>query len=363
MLKKLALLIPTCMILAMVVFAAGGGASDPLVSLSYLLDSFKKELMETVDEKLDESDEELLERIETEGTPVQTTSEWAETRLKQGDILLGTTGTNALLLAGNGQIVFDTGAVIDVTTGEEVTSGSNMAVNHRYMVAEDTAAVFLTTSRTAVLDYMGSYQFAYAEDTVDYNAMAAALKKLNLFRGSFTGYGQGFDLELVPTRLQALIMFIRVLGEEEEALAWSGTTLFTDISKGSDAEKYVGYAYEKGYTNGYTATQFKPGNAVNAYQYTEFVLRAMGYSSVANTNLADTLIRAEKAGLLTSGEVARLQVEKFLRADLVYISYYALDTELAESRQTLAEKLMDRDVFTKRMWRDAEELVTSRRIK
>ena len=362
MIKKLALLIPACMILAVAALAAGGGASDPLVSLSYLLDSFKKDLEETVDQRLDESDEELLERIESEGTPVQSVSTWAETRLKQGDILVGTTGTNAVLLAGNGQIVFDAGAVIDITTGEEVTSGSSMAANHRYMVAEDTTALFLTTSRTAVLDYLGSYEFTYADDTVDYNAMAAALKELNLFKGSFTGYGQGFDLELAPTRLQALIMFIRVLGEEEDALAWTGTTPFTDISRGSDAEKYVGYAYEKGYTNGYTATQFKPGNAVNAYQYIEFVLRAMGYSSVANTNLADTLIRAEKAGLLTSGEVARLQVEKFLRADLVYISYYALDTELADGEQTLAEKLMDQDVFTKRAWRDAGELVTSRRL-
>ena len=362
MIKKLALLIPACMILAVAVFAAGGGASDPLVSLSYLLDPFRKELVETVDVKLDESDEEILERIESEGTVVQSVSTWAETRLKQGDILAGSTGTNALLLAGHGQIVYDTGAVIDVTTGEEVVSGSSMVINHRYMVAEDTAAMFLITSRTAVLDYLGSYEFVYADNTVDYNAMAAALKELNLFKGSFTGYGEGFDLELAPTRLQALIMFIRVLGEEEEALAWTGTTPFTDISKGSDAEKYVGYAYEKGYTNGYTATQFKPGNAVNAYQYTEFVLRAMGYSSVANTNLADTLIRAEKAGLLTSGEAARLQVEKFLRADLVYISYYALDTELADGEQTLAEKLMDQDVFAKRDWRDAGELVTSRRL-
>ena len=362
MMKKLALLIPVCMILAVAVFAAGGGASDPLVSLSYLLDPFRKELEETVDERLAKSDEEILERIGKEGTVAQSVSTWAEVRLKQGDILAGTTGTNALLLAGSGQIVFHSGAVIDVTTGQEVTSGSSMVANHRYLAAEDTAAMFLITSRTAVLDYMGSYEFVYADNTVDYNAMAAALKELNLFKGSFTGYGQGFDLELAPTRLQALIMFIRVLGEEEEALAWTGTTPFTDIAKGSDAEKYVGYAYEKGYTNGYTATQFKPGNAVNAYQYTEFMLRAMGYSSVANTNLADTLVRAQRDGLLTSGEAERLQTDKFLRADLVYISYYALDTELADGEQTLAEKLMDQNVFTKRAWRDAAGLVTSGRL-
>ena len=243
----------------------------------------------------------------------------------------------------------------------EVPSGSELVPNHRYLVAEDTSAEFIVTSRTAVMDYQGSYRFMES-DAVDYNAMAAALKMLHLFKGSFTGYGEGFDLEAAPTRLQALIMFIRVLGEEEQAMAWTGTTPFTDISRGSDAEKYVGYAYDMGYTNGYTATTFKPGNPVNVHQYTEFVLRAMGYSSVSNTNLADTLIRAEEAGVLTAGETAFMQGQKFLRADLVYISYYALDSELPDSKDTLADLLMDKDVFTRREWRDAEDLVNSERM-
>ena len=361
MMKKLVLLLPTCMLLAVMAFAAGGGASDPLVSLSYLLETFTEEVEEKVEDRLDESDKSILEQAESGKVPAETVSTWTETRLKKGDSLQGVTGTNVLLLAGSMQILCQEGTVIDVTTGEVIPNGSNMVVNHRYMVAEDTTALFTVTSKTAVLDYQGSYEFDYS-DEVDYNAMAAALKELNLFKGSFTGYGEGFDLEFVPTRLQALIMFIRVLGEEEEALAWTGTTHFTDVSKGSQAEKYVGYAYEKGYTNGYNATQFKPGNAVNAYQYTEFVLRAMGYSSAANTNLADTLDRAVMAGVLTSGEATVLQLDRFLRADLVYISYYALEADLPDGEQTLAEMLMDQEVFTNRAWRDANELVKSRRM-
>ena len=361
MMKKLVLLLPTCMLLAVMAFAAGGGASDPLVSLSYLLETFTEEVEEKVKDRLDESDKSILEQAESGKVPAETVSTWTETRLKRGDYLQGVTGTNVLLLAGSMQILCQEGTVIDVTTGEVIPNGSNMVVNHRYMVAEDTTALFTVTSKTAVLDYQGSYEFDYS-DEVDYNAMAAALKELNLFKGSFTGHGEGFDLEFVPTRLQALIMFIRVLGEEEEALAWTGTTHFTDVSKGSQAEKYVGYAYEKGYTNGYNATQFKPGNAVNAYQYTEFVLRAMGYSSAANTNLADTLDRAVMAGVLTSGEATVLQLDRFLRADLVYISYYALEADLPDGEQTLAEMLMDQEVFTNRAWRDANELVKSRRM-
>lgn len=361
MVKKLALLIPVCLMLAAVAFAAGGGAEDPLVSLSYLTGVFTERVEDEVEERLEESDEEILENAEKGELEETRTLTWTETRLKQDDILLGSTGTNVLLLAGSGQVVYPSGAVVDVTAGTEVPSGSALLLNHRYMVAEDTSAEFIVTSRTAVVDYQGSYRFVES-DAVDYNAMAAALKMLHLFKGSFTGYGEGFDLEVAPTRLQALIMFIRVLGEEEQALAWTGSTPFTDISKGSDAEKYVGYAYEMGYTNGYTATTFKPGNPVNVHQYTEFVLRAMGYSSVSNTNLADTLIRAEEAGLLTSGETEFMLGQKFLRADLVYISYYALDSELPDGENTLADVLMDKDVFTKREWRDAEDLVSSDRL-
>lgn len=360
--KKWMLIFPTCLLMVLVAFAVSGGAEDPLVSLSYLTGSFTEKVEKQVDQRLQDSDAQILESVDSGTIATNSTSLWAETRLKQGDVLLGNTGMNVLLLAGGGQIQYNSGAVVDVTTGEVVDSGAGMTVNHRYLVAEDTSAVFMITTKTAVVKYQGNYDFTYS-DAVDYNAMASALKTLNLFKGSFTGYGEGFDLEMAPTRLQALIMFIRVLGEEEQALAWTGTTPFTDIQKGSQAEQYVGYAYERGYTNGFSATTFKPGNAVNARQYTEFILRAMGYSSAANTNLSDTLLRAQEAGVLTAGEAAELEMtERFLRADLVYISYYALEADLPDGTQSLGQLLMDKGVFTRRAWREAAELVTSWRL-
>ena len=250
---------------------------------------------------------------------------------------------------------------MDVTSGQVVSSGGTLMANHRYLVAEDTEAKFVVVDRTAVLDYQGSASFIKS-DAVDYNAMAAALKEMNLFKGSFTGYGEGFDLELAPTRLQALIMFIRVLGEEEEALAWTGTQPFKDIHVGTQAFQYVGYAYEKGYTNGYTPTEFRPAGAVNVYQYTEFILRAMGYSSAQNTNIGDALARAQDASVLTAGEVAGLQTVQFLRSDLVYLSYYALEADLPDGTKTLGDLLEEKGVFTSQEWKTAHKLVTSDRM-
>ena len=357
--KKTAFLLAAAMVLSLTLFAyaAGGDASDPLVSLSYLTGIFTRKVDAQVDEKLDASDAALLE---SSGQTAFTSSTWAEQRLKEGDILIAPTGTSVLLLAGRAQVSFSAGAVIDVTTGTAVSSGTDLAVNHRYMAAEDTSALFTITSKTAVMDYQGSCSFSES-DATDYNAMAAALKTLHLFKGSFTGYGEGFDLEAAPTRLQALIMFIRVLGEEEEALSWSGTAPFTDIAPGTQAAQYVGYAYSKGYTNGYTATTFKPAGAVNAWQYTEFILRAMGYSSATNTNLTDTFLRAQDAGILTVGESEMLQHDPFLRAELVYISYYALDAEMTDSGRTLSDELERKGVFTAAERSQALRMVSSER--
>ena len=359
--KKLVLFLSVCALLASAVWVgAAGDAGDPLASLSYLNGEFSQRAEKKIDQALEQSDKELAERLKN-GEVGEATATWQETRLKEGDTLHGVTGTGVLLLTGRGRVTYESGAVVDVTTGTVVPSGTNLTANHRYLTAEDTTAAYTVTSETAVVDYQGQYAFSYS-DRPDYNAMAAALKSLHLFKGTFTGYGEGFDLEAAPTRLQALIMFIRVLGEEEQALTWSGTTPFKDIEKGSQAEHYVGYAYEKGYTNGYTATSFKPAGAVNAYQYTEFVLRAMGYSSASNTNLADTLDRARIAGVLTAGETAALQTEKFLRADLVYISYYALEAKMPDGVQTLGQVLAGKGVFTEEAWASARSLVTSQRM-
>lgn len=343
--KKILFLLPLCMLAAAVVWAAAAGdAADPLASLSYLNGVFTSKVDAAVGERLNGSSAFPQEAAGTvsAGTAAAV---WTEVRLKQDDSLQASAGDGVLLLAGGGRVDYPSGAVVDVTAGTVVPSGGALAANHRYLAAEDTTANFVVTSKTAVVDWQGACTFQYSTST-DYNAMAAALKAMHLFQGSFTGYGQGFDLEVSPTRLQALIMFIRVLGEESEALAWNGSCPFTDVQAGTNGAKYVGYAYEKGYTNGWSATQFRPSSPVNARQYTEFVLRALGYSSAANTDLSGTLSRAQSAGVLTEGEAAMLRQDPFLRAELVYISYYALEAQVSGTGRTLAERLMDKGVFT-----------------
>ena len=58
------------------------------------------------------------------------------------------------------------------------------------------------------------------------------------------------------------------------------------------------------------------------------------------------MANAVRNGVLYESEVTRLQSNTFLRADLVYVSYFALDALMADTGRTLRDTLMDKGVFT-----------------
>ena len=55
--RKIALILPLCLLMAATVWAsAAGDSNDPLVSLSYLRGAFNKLMEREIDDRLDESD-------------------------------------------------------------------------------------------------------------------------------------------------------------------------------------------------------------------------------------------------------------------------------------------------------------------
>ena len=352
--------------------AAGGDAGDPLVSLEYLRGIFLPKAEAATKEKLDASGKTAYEAAETKWRAVVAEAEatvgseragtWTEAQLKQGDVLSGLTGMQAIVLAGDVRAQFSSGAVIDVTDGTELTDGAVLKARHRYMVAEDTTALFTVSSRTAVVDCCGDYRFTLSASAPDYSAMASALKALSLFKGTNTGYGDGFDLEVAPTRIQALIMLIRLLGEEDEALACTSPAPFTDISAGYWGRPYIAYACEKGYTNGVEGNKFATDRATSEGMYVEFILRALGYSDTTQTDVSTAADRALSAGVLTAGECAALRANDFLRADVAYLSWYALGAPLPGGALTLHEKLENAGVFPAEAYERTRALVTSPRL-
>ncbi|MEN6314151.1 MAG: S-layer homology domain-containing protein [Clostridiaceae bacterium] len=189
---------------------------------------------------------------------------------------------------------------------------------------------------------------AYAANSAEAEIKAEALKQLGLFKGVSD---TDFDLKRTPTRTEALVMLIRVLGRESEALNGTFTHPFTDVQPWAD--KYVGYAYEKGLTKGISATEFGVGSA-SSDMYLTFVLRALGYDDLKGDftwDEPDTLAAA--VGILPGG----VDTENFLRADVALVSWEAVKADMKGGSQTLAKKLISESIFSSDDYAAAQQLV------
>lgn len=162
--------------------------------------------------------------------------------------------------------------------------------------------------------------------------------------GLFQGTGGGYQLDAVPTRIQGLVMLIRLLGLEDEALAWTEPSPFTDVGWG---DNYVSYAYQNGLTNGTSATTFAPDTTLNANGYVTFLLRALGYSDAnGDFSWSDALSFAAGISMMDSASAATLAGVTMNRGDMVDLSYAALMCGMKDGGQTLAQSLVAQGVFT-----------------
>ena len=79
--------------------------------------------------------------------------------------------------------------------------------------------------RTALVGAVLAGSLAVSAAATDYTACADSLQALGLFQGT----EQGYDLDRAPTRAEAAVMLVRLLGEEADALALEYTAPFTDL--------------------------------------------------------------------------------------------------------------------------------------
>ena len=155
--------------------------------------------------------------------------------------------------------------------------------------------------------------FAYEPKTAEANA--DVLNTLGLFMGTENGY----ELDKPLTRMEALIMLIRLSGNEIDALYSSDEykTPFTDTPDWEKADRYLGYAYEKGLTKGISDTLFDPETRAGAQMYMTFLLRALGYTDTEEGTVWDNWEKlATDAGLFADS----FDRENFLRGDAVLAS-------------------------------------------
>lgn len=180
-----------------------------------------------------------------------------------------------------------------------------------------------------------------------YDACAQELYELGLFKGAGVNADgtPDFQLDREPTREEALVMLIRLLGEEETALNYTGRHPFSDVPQDHWAYPYVAYGYFRGYTTGMNGREFGLGQPATANMYLTFILRALGYDDRGGDFVyAVAYSKAMNIGLIKNGMYT--SGTAFYRDDCAYISYKALLQPMSNHIQTLGKYLNNKGVTT-----------------
>lgn len=158
--------------------------------------------------------------------------------------------------------------------------------------------------------------------------------------GVFQGTGNGFELNREPTRLEGLVMLIRLLGKEAEAKAMSNqTSIFTDVPAWGVG--YANYAYENGLTKGIGNNLFGSIDKMNVQSYVTFMLRALEYDDSKGDfsyNLAPKF--AGEKDILLSTDVLELLSKPFLRDHVAKVSMLSLMANTKGKSTNLLDKLV-----------------------
>ena len=171
----------------------------------------------------------------------------------------------------------------------------------------------------------------------NYTNCADSLHEMGLFQGTQNGY----DLDRTPTRAEASVMLVRLLGKEAEAKALTYTAPFTDL-KGWE-KPYVQYLYSNGLANGTNRTTFNPTGKCTAQMYATFLLRALGYSDTADFSYANAIETAREQGIYDTGII---NTQNFLRDDAAAASYTVLSVSPKNSEGTLLDQLVSENAIT-----------------
>lgn len=185
---------------------------------------------------------------------------------------------------------------------------------------------------------------------------AQVLQELGLFYGT----EDGPELERNVTRVEAVVMAVRVTQGKEQVyeggMGWStgaiSSPLFRDIVYPQHFWAYTDLfrAKAQGIIAGTGDGYFEPERSVTGREFAAMLLRGMDYTDVTTENAYD---RGVELGLLLNNFTKSVvkQDMPLLRSDVVRICHAALLTKMADGRQ-LSDMLIETGAFTGEQFND-----------
>ena len=145
-LKLAACALALTLLVGLAAVAAGAGtsagtSSDPLVTLSYVDETFRASLLSEVDQRIDAAQGEYTaqlntmlssfsSRINTPAASTPASSSYRTVTLAEGQTQTLTAGQQFLVLSGTGTV--GANAIVDVSDGKSLSPGAALSENHLY---------------------------------------------------------------------------------------------------------------------------------------------------------------------------------------------------------------------------------------
>lgn len=157
-------------VLTLLLGAAAGSQTDPLVTMSYLTDVNTPAILKQVDAKLDSREQALVDKLDgvadTYAQEVESlmgssnggasSSVFSVVTVKAGQQLLGSTGCELLLRSGSATCVAASApGLVDSTDGSTLAAGGAVQPNHLYLITADGRGLKATADATVMV--RGSY--------------------------------------------------------------------------------------------------------------------------------------------------------------------------------------------------------------
>lgn len=275
-----------------VAVAIGGAKEDPLVAKSYLENTYSSAVAQRLEKraaegtkatydlavsKLDkagEADVKLAEGFQT------SVSGYTPKTVNAGDVLTLKQGASMVIYSGSGKI--SDGSLMDVTAGRETDKNGDIAVGHRYIVANaggaavqaNTAGSFgiqgtVTVTAGGGQDKTGLPFLDVKSNDWYYNAVSFVYEK-----GYFSGTAaDAFSPNTSMTRAMLATVLHRVSGLEKPG---SGTE-FNDVPADGWFANGIAWASERKIVNGMGDGSYDPDRAVTREELVTMLHRYQKY--------------------------------------------------------------------------------------
>lgn len=197
-----------------------------------------------------------------------------------------------------------------------------------------TALIILAASITAVPVFA---------DSISKEAKACADLEILIGKDINTGVTSEYLAE-TPTRIQSLIIFLRIQGLEDEALTYDWDDNFKDAQDYNwvVGRNYLGYAKENpdlGWI-GNPDGNFYPTKTIDAKAFYKVMLETLGYRQDADFAYSETLEFAESIDLISSAKNMD-KIKNFTVDHVAKAIYSTLNTKAKDEKKTLITLMIE----------------------